>query len=667
MASQYGSEMEEIQKQCETHERFLKELVRGRYAFLRNYLPGGLRFGVARRWNSWYPSYFDVAGGCYVLIPGDLDPDDDENKKDERIGVVVIDPGFKFIDILRANYQIEPQDIRTVIVTHFHPDHMAGLIEYATIMNTSKESCNIYLNETTFATFKSLQNVFITVNELHDGQIQEIMRYATRDKKHARVTVKVIGVHHNELGNQHRSLGLILETTLAKKSRAFEQDLISKCQVGILGDTDGNEEYVPFYVDEFREVDIFILHLGTFSNKKLGRGGKHLYIEGVRRVLKRMGEELERDKYIERARDRDSKKIVVLSEFGLELADEDSLYRKLQPFIESHSWRLPLIFTGLYLRGQGKTSEGEDSNDKEVSRFFARATLGIIGGIYESSKNTISASQQVLTRKDIDELLIALAFQVLAFDSKSLRKTIREVQDNLTSTITRERRERLVDGLTLERYLDFLSGGLKGNRDLDPLRAFFQDLVQKASFGRVPLSTSHLVKSCELLIERISYSLENPATSLYYVDKLPYISKYAESRGLFTSGKERDRRKYRWAYGKGEGITSLSLFWTACLIGVFLLREVLSATSFESKSPEENPLLQIGTFFQKGIEAWANLLVGDIGCTFGINPFTIPDDRERVQGIKLKSVEGKWISPYDAECFYDHENDRISYRIPKAD
>lgn len=647
-----------IQKQCETHERFLKELVRGNYAYLRGYLPGELSFSIARRWNSWYPSYFDVAGGCYVLIPADLDPDNGNNKDDSRIGVVVIDPGFKFIDILRTNYQIEPQDISTVIVTHFHPDHMAGLLEYAMIMNTSKQPGNLYLNETTFATFRTLESAFVTVNELHDGQIQEIMSYVTRDKRYVRVTIKAIGVHHNELGNKHRSLGLILETTRAE-SKAFDPNSSKRYRIGILGDTDGNEEYISDYVDNFYKVNILVLHLGTFSDAKLGRGGKHLYVEGVSSVLRRMQEKVKEA--------RENKKIVVLSEFGLELADEGSLYRKLQPFIESHFWRLPLIFAEIYLKEQqGDSVKKCVSDNKREASFFARATLAILDRIYETLEGIERISQQMLTRKEKDELLVAFGFQVLALENGDFQRTVSELQSELDKLIRKQKEDGILDGLPLKDYLDFLEKNLHNNPNIRPLQEFFKELVQKASFNRGSLSFEHLVKSCEFLLEEISHNLEDVLSVLFYLDKLDYISKYAESRGL-------TEKKYRWAFGKGEGIKDLNFFWTACLIGIFLLRKALQAVSATAakagsstkfKSTEEYLLLQIGDFFRKDAEVWANLLIGDIGCTFGIDPFETSDSKERREGIWLKSAQGEWISPYDAECFYDKDNERISYRPP---
>ena len=128
------------------------------------------------------------------------------------------------------------------------------------------------------------------------------------------------------------------------------------------------------------------------------------------------------------------KKVIVLSEFGLELADKVSLYRKLKPFIESHSWRLPLIYTGLYLQGQ-REEFNEDTSLQEVSRFFARATLEIIGKIYGFFENTANYTKYDLTRKNIEELQVALAFQVLAFDREILQRAVSELQDKLSSLI----------------------------------------------------------------------------------------------------------------------------------------------------------------------------------------------------------------------------------------
>jgi ribonuclease BN (tRNA processing enzyme) len=645
----------EISGQCDIHESFLKELLRGRYACLQGYLGGGLRFGIARRWNSWYPSYFNVEGGCYVLIPGDLDTQYEKNIKDESIGVIVIDPGFKFIDILRTSYQIEPQDIRTVIVTHFHPDHMAGLLEYATIMNTSKQACNIYLNETAFNSFKTLQNAFISVNELRDGQIQEIMRYTTYDKKVVRVSVKAINVHHNELGNQHRSLGLILETQLILNSISPNENTL-KTRIGILGDTDGNEEYIPFYVKNFSHVDILVLHLGTFSDKKFGRGGKHLYITGVRQILKQMGEHFISEK-------KNDRKVVVLSEFGLEMADDDTLYHKLQPFIESHSWRLPLIYAHLYLEQNNSVSNGPLVSNSG-SHIFARAILDLLEKINFNGKE--STSKTTVNRKEADEILLALALQFIAieFTNDDFPNFIIELTESILRFIAKEKKEKLVDRLPVEAYISYLRKNLDKCDCLSHVIDFVQIMVDSANFGINQISSNSRRESFNQLIYRLGDNLENPGNILYYIDKLPYIFKFGISKGIPLYENSRKRTQDFYSLDNNGGLQGLEYLWVGCMVGIYLLQETL-ASSFMRKQGEssEHLLIKIGSFFQDGNDNWANVLIGDIGCTFGINPPNDRNDTERKHGVFIQSPNGQWVIPSKVKCIFDNENNRILYDL----
>jgi hypothetical protein len=643
------SGIDQIQKQCEINEHFLKELLKGNYAFLRSYLQGELRFGVARSWNSWYPSYFNVKGGCYVLIPGDWKPDNnEETNKETSIGVIVIDPGFNFIDILRETYQIEPQDITTVIVTHFHPDHMVGLLEYATIMTTSKQHCDIYLNETTFATFRSLQSTYINIHELRHGQNEEIICYPTIHNDYWKVIVKAIGVHHNEIGNQHRSLGLVLEIKRFENKSVKE---VSKYRIGILGDTDGSIDYIQDYINNFQNVDIFILHLGTFSNKNFGKGGKHLYIEGVKNILQQMSKQAT------------GKGIVVLSEFGLELADEYQLYRNLQPFIESHFWRLPIFFANLYLKQINKVTDKKEEMD--YSHFFARATLAILERFYNPSASMIGVSHQELTKTEKEELLVAFTFQILIIcsgedNNDAFRSKVCELYNKINKCIVNVKRTELRD-IHGEDLFDLLN-----NFHFDALEEAYSDMIDKADFTDILLPKEHLIKSCQLLIENICLNLENLGSTLYYVDKLSYISKYAESRDVSGFKDGRDTMKYRWIYGKSQGIPGLELFWTTCLVGVFLLEKELDKYEPKLRKNYQDPLLiKIRDYFQKDADPWANLIIGSIGCTFGIDPLVVGEYNGREKGIKLKSLDGKWISPENAKCKYNHESERICYEEDK--
>lgn len=653
-------EMVDIINLSEKNEQFLKELVRGRYTNLNNYLLGGLRFCVARRWNSWYPSYFDVQGGCYAIVPGDMDLSDPINKVDNRVGVTVIDPGFKFIDILRANYQIEPQDVRNVLVTHFHPDHMAGLLEYATIMNTSKLPCNIYLNETMFSTFQSLQNAFITVAELRDGQIQELMRYRTKDCMNVQLTVKVVGVHHNELGNQHRSLGLIIDTRLTEQ-KANKTELISKYRIGIMGDTDGNAEYIPQYVNNFKDSDILVLHIGTFSNKKVGRGGKHLYIDGIRKTLGGIGDALRSGGNIENAQLRGTKKIIVLSEFGLELSDDETLYHKLWPFIQSHSWRLPLLFASIYKEYNDVPEKYSDQPD--IRKYFAKACLDYMSQMYCPYASHENPRIKKVSRKDVEEFVLAFSLLVLFYDSDGLVSSLRNINEHIYEKLSKERSREYVDGINRGNYYSFISKLIMDDISIMPLNYFFTDLVNEAHFGKDPSSIPDLIKSCDAVFDTACFNYENIGSALNFSDKLDYVTQYAKSKNIIK-GKMLEGLEFLWDSRNKVEDLSIKLVWTASMLGALLLGNALKSYTFLEQNQMKNPLLRIGEYFKKDYSLWANLMIGDIGCTFGLDPFNSPDDGERMKGIKIKSKNSKWISPYNAICSYNQDNEEIEYLEP---
>ena len=644
----YSDSIKQIEQQCESTERFLKDLVRGKHAHPGNYLPTDLCFAVSRRWNSWYPSYFDVEGGCYALIPGDIKRDDPENLLDKRNGVVIIDPGFKFVDILREEYQIEPHDVSTVIVTHFHPDHMGGLLEFATIMNTSRQSCTIYLNETTFATYKSIQNAFIAVNELRDGQIQEIMRYKTRDEQWVRVTVKAVGVHHTELGNHHRSLGLILNATLSP-DLTQRTESSTNYQISIVGDTDGNEAYIPYYVNTFCDSDIMVLHLGTFSDKKLGRGGKHLYISGMANLLQQMKADA--------SKKNGGKRIVVLSEFGLELANMATLYRMLQPTIESYSWRLPLLFVRTYLKQQADPNANTTSTTSAC--FFARSTLEFLDHIYEY-KYPDSFRSPVITRSILEELLVAFTLQILAFSDNEFRATIKELTLDIAAFISEKKERRFLDRIPLEDYFHKLDQhALLEDNSLAQLQTFYVDMLGAAVFSHPIPQGERLEKACDILAQMAVRNFETPSNGIFFVQKLGYVGAYAQHCGI---------EGYQWAYDyqPGKGV-KLDLFWVSCLVGIYLLRSNLSLAPSPPATEDEYPLIQIGRFFQQSAGDWANIIVGDIGCTFGLSPFKINQAGQRVQRIRLKGINQNtqkedWISPYIAESVFEEETSRIIYR-----
>lgn len=181
-------------------EYFLESMLTQRYMVLDRQ---DARFILARKWNSWYPSYFQVEGGCYALIS--KKPIDDE----EDPGVVVVDPGFKFLQILRR-FGIEPFDIKNIIVSHFHPDHVGGLQEFLALAYRSDQECNIYLNPTSFNEFRNYQSRNITMHEIMPSQMIRIAEYSV-NKGFESIMLRSYEAHHRETGNRYRSLSLILE------------------------------------------------------------------------------------------------------------------------------------------------------------------------------------------------------------------------------------------------------------------------------------------------------------------------------------------------------------------------------------------------------------------------------------------------------------------------
>lgn len=652
-----------VQRTCESHERFLRELVRGKYVPLARYILGGLRFGIARRWNSWYPSYFDVEGGCYVLIPGDVDLKHEGNKKDKRVGVVVIDPGFRFMDILRSEYQIEPRDISSVIVTHYHPDHMGGLLEFAAIMKTSKQPCTMYVNSTTFGSFRSLQDTFINVCELCDGQIQELLKYVARDGKLVQARIRAVRVHHNEIGNQHASLGLVLEISQSSSERQSNPGQ-SVYRIGIMGDTDGSAEYIPEYVREFSNVDVLLLHLGTYSDRKFGHGGKHLYVEGVKNVLSGFGTHL-----------RESGKaggssltnmVVVLSEFGLELAEPPQLYATLRPFIASHSWRLPLIYAQL----RGNTTLDETTKNGSVAKFFAKGTLDTIGHVCSPFDQPSNMPSQ--NTGEAEELLLSIGFLVLSRTGSGLEPAIKRFVQKFSRTLDTTKSKRLEDGISYDSFKKMLRTYLVNEASYEEVRAFFARLIADADFGKTPFPIEHLLRCCRELLLLTHGNLEHADRLLYFADRLWYVSEYAESRALFPGissagcAEANTSEVYKWAYRKGAPTETAVRFWAVCAAGALALEDELERHTFENHPDSTgHMLLAARAMFEPLTRDWCNLLIGDIGCTFGLSPFSLPDNTARQDGLKLRSAAGNWISPYDAECFYDEAKGGFNYRTPE--
>ena len=251
---------------------------------------------LAREWNSWYPSTLKVMGGCYFFnINGEI---------------IVIDPGFNTLDIIRNN-NLDIRLIRHIFVTHFHPDHFESLTTLLTRLTSKKNKLTLYLNTTTFNQFKIYSRGFTEFLELKPGMVINL----NFESKNYEFNVKVeIGkAFHKEIGGAMDSVGL--KICLSDSSNL-------NINIGFTGDTDGLSKYINYYKEFYKDCRILILHLGALH--KSPNGYKHLYKEGIEELLKKFNEHDRKEKFI------------FIGEFGFELATEDEYKRVFKEIIPSN-------------------------------------------------------------------------------------------------------------------------------------------------------------------------------------------------------------------------------------------------------------------------------------------------------------------------------------------
>jgi len=311
-----------------------------------------LKFIVARKWNSWYPCYFDTEGGCYGIMTRDSQSDPLKNS-----GIIIIDPGIKFINNLRNLYNIEPHDIKSVITSHFHPDHAMGLFELLTLSHETRYSCSYYLNKTAYYAFKAFEGKYSKILELNKDQVVKLAdyEYESDDSEilSEEIYLKTLKTFHEEIGSRHNCLGF---------SFSFRTQNREDREIVLLGDTDGNEKYHERYLGYMKDASAIILHMGSYSERGSGKGNKHLYKNGLLDIINcinccRGGKipliegkiekcvengkisitpgskasimipcQLHKQKYFENLQ------LVIISEFGLEMAGLDEFLNSIRGF-----------------------------------------------------------------------------------------------------------------------------------------------------------------------------------------------------------------------------------------------------------------------------------------------------------------------------------------------
>ena len=277
---------------------------------------------ILRKWNSYYPSFYNVTGGCYVIRFGSR--------------YIIIDPGYKTVQTLFEN-NIDTRLIEYIIITHDHPDHVGGLKELLDILFRQKTEHKITLliNPGYLSEYKHYQkgDSPFKVKEIKNGH--NFFLKSTKGFSEHVYKLYLIGrkVHHSGIKKKQKTMSLSFEIKdfIIKKNRF--KILNDTLKFAISSDLDGHENYIKNYKKYFKNLFFLLVHLGSLKHEKeiskKKKEDKHLYAEGLYRLIENIG----------------TVKAFVLQEFGLEMSPPKNLSSIISKKILKNGYYLPyLIF-----------------------------------------------------------------------------------------------------------------------------------------------------------------------------------------------------------------------------------------------------------------------------------------------------------------------------------
>jgi hypothetical protein len=272
---------------------------------------------VARRWNSWYPSFFDVSGGAYAIIGAKAASDPTPGS--------LIDPGFRSLGVLNK-LGIPVGLLKTCIVTHNHPDHVGGVLEYIASRHVLGEKTSVFCSSSVFQLLDTYRGDHLDVHRVGDINFDILSPYNAIGAKR-RIVATPIKTSHIDAGSAEGTFGIVIASEIHNNNGQFRLCATTM----ILGDTEyDGREYAPnaSLFNRIREMlatkklKVVVLHIGC-SQFKEGTG-KHLYLAGLIEVLKYLD-------YVRRnVVDDDQPLLVLVSEWGLEHASAKQI-RKVLP------------------------------------------------------------------------------------------------------------------------------------------------------------------------------------------------------------------------------------------------------------------------------------------------------------------------------------------------
>ncbi len=324
---------------------FLKDLITPKYIEPKYNLEFPFKFVgslfILRKWNSYYPSFYDVIGGCYVIDFGSR--------------YTLIDPSYKSIQALYEN-RIDTRLIQNIIVTHDHLDHIGGLNELLNLLfeETPKNSLRkytLYVNPGCKSKYKHMKNENFYVKRIRIGKkyvLKTIKRYPNLKYELSFTAYKV---HHTGIKKRQKTIGLIFEIRKTKE-KGNEENLEDILKFGITSDLDGRKKYIEKYKAIFENLYFLILHLGSLKHEeKEDKKKKHLYIEGLIRLINML----------------ENTKAFVIQEFGLEMISSNKLAKLLTKVIFKNGYYFPYIIFNFI----------SSKNTKEIQNYLFPSLLSM--------------------------------------------------------------------------------------------------------------------------------------------------------------------------------------------------------------------------------------------------------------------------------------------------
>jgi metal-dependent hydrolase (beta-lactamase superfamily II) len=621
---------DEVIKYITNQENVLEELV-GKEIFSYREKPLDTTFIVARQWNSWYPSYFNVVGGGSYLIQTAKAYSEDKSKlpsmPPKKPSIILIDPGFGFLRIVRT-LGIDVEDIDTVIITHFHPDHMNGIFEYINLRLNVDRATTIFMNPTTFnalgrAGKKDVGNV--DIYELTPSSAVTLAEYQRYDKKYERIIVRAVPTYHTEVTNTSHTIGLIFEIKQSKSKFFKDNERIKQKTIGILGDTDAYTEHLKEYANEFYKCDVLVLHVGTFANKAVGKPGKHLYREGTQSLLEKLKEKDTMTK---------KKKLILLSEFGLENASLDQLYKAIIDTLDVNPWQA--IF-GYYIE---RRESNKNKKDNKTSLAGVAYAFWFYNGLVNPSVYE-------------DSILVALGLGCMLWNIKECEQIL-AVEINKDKDIDTNDRDLLVALIINEIRQNFAKdkGNLKKLEYLVTMLLTDAILARFIFYGEVKLEKMFIIeqlKNLESALKKIEDNAKKKLTNLGWLvstyplyDEFKVFKERLQKMGIRYQNIVLDELQ--------EYETQSFLRVLLCtIVGINCLRTFIDEDKIwqniqdtaSSIYQEQPPLKRIEEKLREEND-WCILFIADVGCEVVLG-----------NNIKMKTRYGEELDPKEIESRYE--------------